>query len=125
MKGRSLLAALIPLLAWSTLCHAQWKFESLHLGVSDECLTSALGDLNSDKHTDIFCVVLINSTYTVRTFLWTSGKDSTSHYRDAGDLASISTGAARVISVSAADFNHDGKLDLLVTCAGDAEGQVR
>lgn len=75
-----------------------------------------MGDLNSDKHTDLFVLNLANATdaitptWVVEAWLWNA---DAKEFRICSTASIVST--RTVTGVVASDFNYDGKLDLLLS----------
>lgn len=76
----------------------------------------AMGDFNSDKHTDMFVLNTGNATHlaqSLEVWLWTPAKDQ--FVLNSAPSARIDFPHRNITNVVPGDWNYDGKLDVLVS----------
>jgi integrin alpha FG-GAP repeat containing protein 1 len=96
-----------------TTTFADYKLEDYGLGHTAGTL-AALGDFDSDKHTDLFVVRYDNdqNLYIVDYYRWTGDKEREYQLTS---LTNPITSQDPIYNVILGDFNYDGRLDVLIT----------
>jgi len=99
---------LIGLISGPFTVTADDGFAPSNVGLSHRGILAAFGDLDSDKRTDLFYIVETNGTHEVHVYMWRGGSGFTR------EASCVVVEPRPITALATADFDYDGKLDLLV-----------